>query len=64
MEGIIMNDKFLRHIQDTADTLQLSKEQAEYLKNCMMIAYHMGSRDQLEIDHNAEMKRIEGMFKK
>ena len=53
-----MNEKLKRHIQDTASTLQLNAEQTEYLKNCMMIAYHLGERDQLELDHKANMERL------
>jgi len=57
-------DKLKRHIQDTLDTLQLSKDKAEYLKNCMFIAYHLGERNQLDEDYQAELKRIEGIGKK
>ena len=57
-----MNDKLNRHIQDTIMQLELNEEEGNYLKSCMQIAYTMGERNQLEIDHKAEMKRIEGMF--
>lgn len=57
-------DKLKRHIQDTANTLQLNAEQTEYLKNCMMMAYHFGERDQLVEDYKGEMERLEEMFKK
>lgn len=53
-----MTDQLKRHIQDTANTLELSKEQTEYLKNCMMMAYHFGERDQLVEDYETNKKII------
>ena len=49
-----MNQRLNRHIQDTADTLQLTKSQAEYLKSCMQIAFHLGERAEME----EEAKRL------
>ena len=46
-----MTEKLKRHIQDTANTLQLNPEQTEYLKNCMDIAYKFGQRDQIQEDY-------------
>ena len=56
-----MNEKLKRHIQDTIDTLNLSESQAEYLKNCMMMAYHFGERDQLIEDYENNKKIISGI---
>lgn len=43
-----MDDKLKRHIQDTLNTLQLSKDKVEYLKSCMDISYRMGEKSGLE----------------
>ncbi len=59
-----MDDRLNRHIQDTLNVLNLVPSEAEYLKISMMMVYKFGQRDQMEEDHENEMKRVEETFKK
>lgn len=59
-----MDDRLKRHIQDTIQHLELNEAEGNYLKSCMQMAYTLGERHQLDIDHESTMKIIGGIGKK